>query len=63
VQNADMRERMFTMRLSEEESTRLDKLAAHYGLNAAGLIRMVLKKEERALAVETAAPKPAKTKR
>jgi predicted DNA binding CopG/RHH family protein len=63
VQNADMRERMFTMRLSEEESTRLDKLAAHYGLNAAGLIRMLLKKEERGLASELASPKPTKSKR
>jgi hypothetical protein len=45
-----MRERMFTMRLNEEEATRLDKLATHYGLNAAGVIRMLLKREEDGLA-------------
>jgi hypothetical protein len=46
MQNVAMRERMFTMRLSEEESTRLDHVAAHYGLNGAGLLRMLLKREE-----------------
>jgi hypothetical protein len=49
VQANEMRERMFTMRLSAEESARLDALAEHYGLNAAGLIRMLLKKEQREL--------------
>jgi hypothetical protein len=50
MQNAvAMRERMFTMRLSEDESKRLDALAEHYGLNGAGLIRMLLKREEEAV--------------
>jgi hypothetical protein len=52
MQNVEMRERMFTMRLSEDESHRLDRLAGHYGLNAAGLFRMLLKREERVLANE-----------
>ena len=43
MQNVAMRERMFTMRLSEEESRRLDRIADHYGLNGAGAIRMLLK--------------------
>lgn len=34
------------MRLSEVESQRLDLVAKHYGLNAAGVIRMLLKREE-----------------
>jgi hypothetical protein len=45
VENELMRERMFTMRLSEQESLRLDQVADHYGLNAANLIRMLLKRE------------------
>ena len=40
-----MRERLFTMRLSDEESSRLDEVSKHYGLNAAGLIRMLVKRE------------------
>ena len=44
------REKLFNMRLSEEEAARLERLAAHYGLNAAGVIRMLLKREEDALA-------------
>jgi predicted DNA-binding protein len=36
---------MFTMRLSDEEGTRLDSIAEHYGLNGVGVIRMLLKRE------------------
>lgn len=43
------RERLFNIRLSEEEAARLDRLASHYGLNAAGVIRMLLKREDDAL--------------
>jgi hypothetical protein len=42
---AGMREKLFTMRMSQEESARLDVVAAHYGLNAAGVIRMLVKRE------------------
>ncbi len=59
----DMRERLFTMRMSEEEHVRLERVAVHYGLNAAGLIRMLLKREERTLGPELATPKPARVKR
>lgn len=50
-----VRERLFTMRMSDEESARLDFIAKHYGLNAANAIRMVLKKEEARIRDELAA--------
>jgi hypothetical protein len=40
-----MRERQLNVRLSEEESERLETVASHYGLNAAAIIRMLLKRE------------------
>ena len=43
------RERTFNMRLSDDEWTRLKQLGAFHGLNDAGLIRFLLKKEERSL--------------
>jgi len=42
---AAMRERLFTMRMSEEEASRLDAVSKHYALNAAGAIRMLVKRE------------------
>jgi predicted DNA-binding protein len=42
---AGMRERLFTMRMSDEESQRLEAVAKHYALNAAGVIRMLVKRE------------------
>lgn len=42
---ANMREKLFTMRMSQEEGNRLDAVAAHYGLNAAGVLRMLVKRE------------------
>lgn len=50
----ERRQRIFNMRLSDEEGARLDKLASHYGINAAELIRMLLKREEKT--VDGAAP-------
>ena len=47
---APMRERLFTMRLSDEESARLDDVSKHFGLNAAGTIRMLVKREHDGLA-------------
>lgn len=60
MQNAaDMaRDKQFNMRLSADEVHRLDGLAAHYGLNAANLLRMLLKKEADTLGIVP--PKPAK---
>lgn len=40
-----MREKMFTLRMNEEESTRLDAIAKHYGLNAAGVLRVLIKEK------------------
>lgn len=56
----EMRERMFTMRLSKEESDRLDALAEHYGLNGVGVIRMLLKREARSVGIEPTAEASAK---
>jgi sulfur relay (sulfurtransferase) DsrC/TusE family protein len=56
---AEMRERLFTMRMSEEEWRRLALVAEHYGLNGAGAIRMLLKEKEREIGKE-AAPRTAK---
>lgn len=47
---ANMREKLFTMRMSAEESLRLETVARHYGLNAAGVIRMLVKREHDAVA-------------
>lgn len=45
-----MRERQINIRLSDEEAQRLDALAAHYGLNIAGVLRMLVKRDHDALA-------------
>lgn len=37
-----MRERQFNVRMSDEEAKRLEALARHYGLNGAGVFRMLL---------------------
>ena len=58
VQTEDVRRTLFNMRLSEDESERLKKLAEHYGLNAAGTIRMLLKDRARDLGIETEEPAP-----
>ena len=43
------REKLFNMRMSAEEWERLDFLAKHYGLNAAGVLRMLVKREADAI--------------
>jgi antitoxin component of RelBE/YafQ-DinJ toxin-antitoxin module len=48
--------KMFTVRLSEDEQARLDLVATHYGLTAAGVLRMLLKREEDAIRKSGAAP-------
>ena len=45
VDTASMRERLFTMRMSDEEYSRMEEVSKHYGLNAAGVIRMLVKRE------------------
>lgn len=57
--SAALREKLFTMRMSEEERARSEALASHFGLNVAGLIRMLLKEKARELALEPSAAAPA----
>ncbi|MGO9833453.1 MAG: hypothetical protein ACLP1X_04490 [Polyangiaceae bacterium] len=60
------REKLFNMRMSAEEWARIEFLAKHYSLNAAGLIRMLVKREADFVAMseqierERAARPPAK---
>jgi hypothetical protein len=66
---ADMREKLFTIRMNEEERERAERLAQHHGLNVAGLIRMLLRREEHALspagraAAQVLLPAPSKLRR
>lgn len=47
-----MRRHLFNIRFSEEEQARLDAICEHLGVNAANLIRMMLKEKARELGVE-----------
>jgi hypothetical protein len=38
------RERLFTMRCTEKEERRLQRVARHYKLSASALVRMLVKK-------------------
>ncbi len=40
------REKLFNMRMNDEEWERVARVATHYGLNAASLFRMLVKKED-----------------
>ena len=66
MQNAAtvVQRRMFTIRFSEEELSRLEKVAKFYGLTQAGVLRMLLVREERQIEVAhpPAAPKPSRRK-
>jgi len=42
---ADVREKLFTIRMNDDETARLEMLAEHFGLTAAGVVRMLLKRE------------------
>ena len=44
-----MRERTFMLRLSSEESERLTRISEHYSLTGAGVLRMLIKREDDAL--------------
>ena len=47
TQTADMtRDKLFTIRMTEEERERAERVAARYGLNVAGVVRMLLKRED-----------------
>ena len=41
--------KLFNMRMNESEWARVERLADHYGLDAAGLIRFLLKRDDDAL--------------
>ena len=43
------RERQLNIRMNEEEAARFARVAAHYTLNAAQLIRMLVKREDDAI--------------
>jgi predicted DNA-binding protein len=60
VDTTVMRERLFTMRMSEEEHARLNEVSKHYGLNAAGTIRMLVKREHDGLSDARATKTPKK---
>jgi len=56
MQTATMRAKLFNVRFSDEEWQRLEALTGHLGLNAANLIRMLLKEKARELGVEPTTP-------
>jgi predicted DNA-binding protein len=53
----EKRTEQFTMRLNDEEHERLHRLAAYNGINAAQLIRVLLKREEDAIERDKAGAK------
>lgn len=59
MQTAELvRAKTFNIRFSEEELARLDLVAEHYALTAAGVIRMLLKRESDAIAEKRSAAAP-----
>ncbi len=50
------RDKLFNMRMSAEEWARLEALANHYALNAAGVLRMLVKERYD----EVVQPRPSK---
>jgi hypothetical protein len=44
-----MRMHVLTVRISAEESARLDAVSTHYGLDASNTIRLIIKRESDAL--------------
>lgn len=49
--------KLFTMRMSETERTRLELLAEHYGLTSTDVVRMLVKRDADALGLEVPQPK------
>jgi len=55
---AVMREKQLNIRLSPEESARLEAVAEHYSLSAAAVLRMLVKREHDSLfGIEKKKPK------
>lgn len=55
-----IRGKLFTVRMTGEERERAERLASHYGITVASLIRMLFKDRERELDL---VPKKAKARR
>lgn len=53
-----VRAKTFNIRFSEEEEARLELVAAHYAITAAGAIRMLIKREADAIAAKAPPPAP-----
>ncbi len=51
-----MREHQMNVRLDPTESARFERVAQHYGLNPAQLVRMLVKREEEKLGLAPAPP-------
>lgn len=56
------RGRLLNMRVNDDEYNRLNRLAAHYGLNVSGVIRMLAKRDAAALGLEPPPAPPAAPK-
>ena len=62
MQTDAVRPKLFNIRFSEEEWARVERLASHYGINAASLFRMLLKKEETSVQWPSEPAEPVKKK-
>ena len=58
MQTELVRKHLFNIRFSDEEQARLNAICAHLGVNAANLIRMMLKEKARELGIEDAVAAP-----
>jgi hypothetical protein len=58
-----LRTRQLNIRLSDEESARIEELADHYGLTPAAVTRMLWKREEQALRARSGGTPRSKPKR
>ncbi len=56
MQTEVVRKHLFNIRFSDEEQARLNAICLHLGVNAANLIRMMLREKARELGVDTAPP-------
>ena len=56
----DLRTKQFNVRLNEDEEQRLEKLAEHYSVSPANVIRILIKQRSDEIAAES---KPAKRRR
>jgi hypothetical protein len=56
MQTSDVaqRERLFTMRMNDEEQARLNDLAKHYAISVAAVLRMLVKERHDQVAVRRA---------